>query len=100
MSKVLVTGIKTYNFTNKETGEVIQGMKVNFLNALPSTAKNEVGFLPMQSSLALECEKDFKEIPGIYDAKYELVPGKGNKATLAITGFEFVKPVILDSLFK
>ena len=100
MSKVLVTGIKTYNFTNKDTGEVIQGMKVSFLNGQPSSGQNEVGFLPMQSSLALECSKDFKEIPGIYEAKYELVPGKGNKATLAITGFDFVKAVSIYGLFK
>lgn len=100
MSKVLVTGIKTYNFTNKETGQVVQGMKVSFLNGQPTTAQSEVGYLPMQSSLSLECAKDFKEIPGIYEANYELVAGKGNKATLAITGFEFVKAVSFDGMFK
>ena len=100
MSKVLVTGIKTYNFTNKETGECIQGTKVSFLNSNPSNGQTEVGFLPMQSSLPLESSRDFKDIPGIYDAKFELVPGKGGKATLAVTGFEFIKPISIDGLFK
>lgn len=100
MSNVLVTGIKTYNFTNKDTGEVIKGMKVSFLNNQPTSAQNEVGYLPMNSSLGLECAKDFKEVPGIYNAKYELVAGKGNKATLAVTGFEFIKSVSFENFYK
>lgn len=100
MNKVLITGFKAYSFNNKDTNELIQGVKVSFLPMEQAKGQSECGYLPMQSSLNLECAKDLKEVPGIYNAKYEMVPGKGNKPTLALTGFEFIKPVSLEGLFN
>lgn len=100
MNKVLITGFRAYNFKNDSTGELVQGVRISFLTSEKAKGQNECGYLPMQSSLNLESAKDLKEVPGIYNAKYEMVPGKGNKPTLALTGFEFIKPVSLEGLFN
>lgn len=99
MSKVIVTGIKSYSF-KREDGQVLEGVKVSYIGEVRASKQNENGYLPLQSSLSLESVKDFKEVPGLYDVKYDMVPGKGNKPTLAITGFNFIKGVPLNELFK
>ncbi|MGV2642743.1 hypothetical protein GNF86_14920 [Clostridium perfringens] len=99
MSKVIVTGLKTYNF-KKDNGEVLEGVKVSFLSSVRAKGQNENGYLPLQSSLSLDTLENFKEVPGVYEANYDMVPGKGNKPTLAIVGFEFLKSVDLVPLFK
>lgn len=99
MSKVIVTGLKTYSF-KKDDGQVLEGVKVSYIAREMAKGQNEKGYLPLQSSLNLQCLNDFKEIPGVYDVNYDMVPGKGNKPTLAITGFNFVKGIDLEGLFK
>ena len=99
MNKVIVTGYKTYSFTN-DNGQVLEGVKVSYISSHKSKGQNENGYLPMQSSLNLEALEDFKDIPGLYDVNYQMVPGKGNKPTVVIGGFTFVKPVDLGNLFK
>lgn len=100
MSKVVVTGIKSYQFTNKDTGEVIEGIKVSFLSSIEAKGTNEKGYLPLQQSVKIDFMENFKFIPGLYDAIYDMVPGKGNKPTLAITEFRPIKEVDLNVLFK
>jgi hypothetical protein len=100
MSKVIVTGLKTYGFTNKETGQFLEGVKVSYLSEERAKGQNENGYLPLQSSLNLSVLESFKEVPGIYNVNYAMVPGKGNKPTLAVTGFEFLKSVDFVPLFK
>lgn len=98
MIKVIVTGYKTYSFKN-DNDEKVEGIKVSFLGER-ARGLTETGYLPLQSSLKVDMLSRFKEVPGLYDAKYEMIPGKGNKPTLALTDFEFIKPVDLGALFK
>lgn len=98
MSKVLVIGYKTYSFKN-DNDEKVEGIKVSFLGER-ARGLNETGYLPLQASLKIDMLSRFKEVPGLYDAKFEMVPGKGNKPTLALTDFEFTKPIDLGALIK
>lgn len=99
MSKVIVTGLKTYRFT-KDNGEFLEGVKVSFISSVRAKGQNENGYLPLQSSLDLSQVETFKEIPGLYNANYEMIPGKGNKPTLSLTSFDFIKGVDINGLFK
>lgn len=100
MSKVLILGFKTYSFEN-EKKERVEGAKVTYISENKSSNMNETGYMPLQSSLNLEVvHASIKDVPGLYDVKYDMVPGRNNKPTLAITGFDFIKPVLLDNLFK
>lgn len=97
--KVLVTGFKAYDFKNTD-GEQVKGCKISYLGNKPSVKSGEVGWTPMQVTCNSEILIDLKEVPGIYTAEFEMVPGKNNRPELAITGFNIVKPARLEELFK
>lgn len=99
MSKVIILGAKTYCFENDKK-EIIEGAKISYLGELQSTKQNEVGYMPLQSSLNLQTLATLKDIPGLYEVKYDMVPGRNNKPTLEISGFDFIKPVTLETLYK
>lgn len=99
MSKVIVTGYKTFSFEDEKTGRKLEGIKVSFLGKNKTSSTNEYGHLPLQSTVAMHLLDCFKEVPGIYELENEMVAGKGNKPTMAITGFEFVKSVDFTKLF-
>lgn len=84
--KILILGIKPYNFMNKETGELISGTKVSYI----SKFKDENGHLPIQISVSDLIAKDITTIPGVYNCNYAMLPGKNNKPTPTIIGFKFV----------
>lgn len=84
--KILILGIKPYNFVNKETGEVISGTKVSYI----SKHKSEHGHLPIQISVDETIVKDITKFPGVYNCNYAMLPGKNNKPTPTIVGFKFV----------
>ena len=99
MSKVLITGYKTYNFQNQQN-ELISGAKISYLSEMKSSKQNELGYLPIQASVNLECISNLKEVPGVYEIKFDMVPGKNNKPELVITGFDFVKSVDINNIFQ
>lgn len=99
MSKVLITGYKTYSFQNQQN-ELISGAKISYLSEVKTSKQNELGYLPIQASVNLECISTLKEVPGLYEINFDMVPGKNNKPELVITGFNFLKSVDLPILFS
>lgn len=103
MEKVVITGYKDMNFTS---GEGANEQNVDFIK-LSMLTKNSgtdaIGFLPTQVTYMGEDKKKIaqciKDIPGLYEAQYEMTPGKNNKPTLQLTGYKFIKPIDLHSYF-
>ena len=48
MSKVLITGYKTYSFQNQQN-ELISGAKISYLSEMKSSKQNELGYLLMNN---------------------------------------------------
>lgn len=98
---VIVTGYKDMNFEDKD-GKSIDMIKISFLSQ--NNGNDSVGFLPIQQSFMDDDKKEIltslKNVPGLYKAEYDIVPGKNNRATLTIVGFTYVKDVDLKTLFK
>jgi len=99
MNKCIILGTKSYNFENDKK-EKISGAKISYILENKSTKESENGYLPLQASVKLEILGQLKEVPGVYDVQFGMVPGKNNKPTLDITGFNFIKPVDLSNLYK
>lgn len=96
MDKVIVLGhSKPYDFAN-ESGERLTGVKVTFINAVPSEQNGCKGFLPLQISLDPLVLNDLKELPGIYEVAYAMKPGKNNAPVATISAFKFVKPFKIE----
>ncbi len=91
MDKVIVLGhSKPYDFEN-ESKERLTGVKVTFINSLPSEQNGCKGFLPLQISLDPTVLVDLKELPGVYEVAYAMKPGKNNAPVATISSFKFVK---------
>lgn len=97
--QVLITGYKSYDFKN-EGGEQVQGCKISYLGNKPSIKTGEIGWTPMQVTCKNNILVDVTEVPGLYNAEFEMVPGRNNKPELAIIGFDLIKPIRLEELFQ
>lgn len=85
--KILILGKnKAYSFTDEKTGQVFEGQKISYI----SSQKDENGHLPIQVSLSLELAQKVDKLPGVYKAKYGVVPGKGNKPSVTLVDLEFL----------
>jgi len=104
MEKVLITGYKDMCF---ESGEGDKKQTVDFVK-LSLLTKNSgvdaIGYCPTQVTYMDLKKKEvlgsLKDIPGVYEAEYGMMPGKGNKPSLQLIGFTFVKSIDLSSMFK
>lgn len=103
MEKVVITGYKDMEFKN---GEGANEQTVNFIK-LSMLTKNSgmdaIGYLPTQVTYMDEekeaIQKCIKEVPAVYEAQYEMVPGKNNKPTLKLTGYKFIKIIDIAQFF-
>jgi hypothetical protein len=92
--KALVLSVTRYNFTNTETGELIEGMKVSYVDCEnPVVAQtNYRGIQRME--LGSPDQKNFNtfsQVPGIYDLSYDIVPGAKGKAVVRYKSAKFIK---------
>lgn len=98
---VIITGYKDMSFKDSD-GENIDMLKLTCLTQ--NGGKDSVGFLPIQQTYMNENKttilRSLKDVPGVYSAKYDMVPGKNNKPTLELVGFDFIKPLDLKSVFE
>lgn len=97
--KALVVGVKTYSFQNDQ-GQKIEGAKVSYLTSVASTKNNEVGYLPMQVSIPLTMVGQVKNVPALYDVKFDMVPGRNSKPEVIVSGFEYLNEVDYLGLFE
>lgn len=96
MAKVIVTGYKKYDFEN-EQGRV-KGCKVSYLSENLIDDGTTRGHLPMQTTINEELVQGLTEIPGIYDAEYDMVPGRNNKPTMMLVNLKLIKPLDLKKI--
>ena len=99
MGKVLVTGFKNYSFDDKN-GKKIEGTKVSYLSEVKISNDQVQGHLPIQANVDNSVVRSLKEIPGIYEEVYEMVPGKNNAPTPKLVGLNFVKGIDFKGLFR
>lgn len=59
---VIVLGVSKYNFTQRDTGEIIQGTKVHYVNAAEQKEDNTLGKIPQTANMAYEIFSKFLDI--------------------------------------
>lgn len=89
--KILVTGYKSYSFDDEKTGKKFQGVKISYLSN-ESAKDNEVGFLPIQTTLPYEFLKKL-DGSGSYKVLLTVTSGAGNKPNIEISDIEFIAPI-------
>lgn len=90
-TQVIILGHgRPYDFKNGKNEEV-KGVKVSYINTYPSIDGQTRGFLPFQETFDPCVLGDLKEIPGVYDATWAMMPGKDNKPVSKIVALKLVK---------
>lgn len=94
--KVIVLGVSRYRFPNQETGELIEGTKVNFIDTDEAKENDFLGFKQQTQNLSYEVFSQFsnENLPGIYEMKSK-IDFSGKNLKIKVTGFEFVSKINL-----
>lgn len=98
--KVYVQGFKKVGpFTDKETGEVIEGMSVFYFDPSDSTDEREIGNCPVKTFIRdHDIMRHFEENgQGFYNLLLE-IKISGNRPSMRVAGFEFLESVNISEL--
>lgn len=95
--KVVVIGVSQYKFRNEETGELIEGTKVHYLDPDGDQEKGK-GYFPTSANMTFDYYNELKEVPGIYNLDIG-VSLSGRKPVMKVHGFNFLAPLDLKKSF-
>jgi myo-inositol-1-phosphate synthase len=85
--KLLVVGVKSYNFTDRNTGEILKGLNVHYL----SESDNDLvqGFAVGKANLSYDLLDDYKKLNyPFYAQPVTKVEFSGNKPSIKIVDFK------------
>lgn len=85
--EVLVLGAKQYSFVNKETGEVVEGTKVTYIDLKQDQTGN--GYEVASATMGYDDMSQFAKLPGVYKALIGMTVS-GGKLRTKIESFKFV----------
>ncbi|MGG0816182.1 hypothetical protein ABE142_26465 [Paenibacillus alvei] len=94
-TEVFVLAVSRYSFPDKQTGEIIEGTKVHYVERNAQNEDNLVGFNPTTANMPYDYFEKMSHVPGVYKASIE-ISLSGRKPSLKITGFKYVAPAIID----
>lgn len=97
--RCIVTGLKRYSFTDKDTGKQIEGTKVHFLQMVAADDTDQYGFVPAVTTMAYDYFDKFKkhDLPQICDAILT-VQLTGNRPQVKVSTFIPIEPHVLPVL--
>lgn len=88
MARVLVLGVKKYDFTD-ENDRTVKGNNMYLIDF--SAEDNSEGFVPIKMAINDEIYKKMSELPAYYEVNYALSSGSGGKAKVSISGVKFIE---------
>lgn len=90
--EIFVLGFKKVGpFTNKETGEIVEGVNVHYIEKSPYSSEKESGHIPSKIFLSNEkANSVVRNGQGFYHLLLR-IDLNGSKPRLVTEGFEFIK---------
>lgn len=96
--KALVLNLLSYNFVNKDSGEVVQGVNLNYIS--PEVFYDNIDLIGMQNS-KVKISEDFinknklkeKEFPFVCDLQFEARPLPNGKSQVVLSAISNIKKV-------
>lgn len=94
--RALVLSADVWNMTDKDTGQVLNGVSVWYVNDYRQDDQEAFGFKPTKVSATPEMlEKLRGKLPGIFELSFGSRPGAQSKATLTLIGVKFIEEAAL-----
>lgn len=92
----LVLNTKSYNFTDKKTGQNVTGSNVTFVTK--QEVNGELTYIVSKQSSPDMSAMDslFSVVPGIYEIEFDLLPSTGSRLNTKISKAEFLSKIDLE----
>lgn len=92
--EVTILGVSAYSFNDKETGRLVEGCNVWFIEKDPENNENAKGFVPRKATLPIDTFDKLKSLTFPHVAKAELTTKFSTRgAVTKITGFTGVRAI-------
>lgn len=98
--EILVLGVKRYSFVNKETGEKVEGTKIEYVEGFdyPFQDSNMKGIFPMNVTGAYSMFDKFTKVPAWYNVEFRQRPDRNGKPVSTPVDAKFVKDLDLKQV--
>jgi len=96
MAVMLVLSVSRWKFAQDGTGEVVEGVSLQYVGEPESPKQNSRGTSPMKITAPLDQYNVFDKVPAYYDIDFSIVPGTGGKAKVNYAGAKFVRSLPMD----
>lgn len=93
MPKYEVIYANKFQFTNENTGQLVQGVSVTYLPNDPIQAENSRGKQPLKLSTKFDQWSNIEQVPGVYEMDFGMKAGKGGKPEMTLEGLKYASPV-------
>lgn len=97
MSKHIVTGIRPFNFANKD-GEKVEGVTVYYLDTHNENSDYVKGYTVLKLNFMGDNLDKFKQLPGVYEMDFRQVADPKGQPVLRLQNLAFVKSFNLEVL--
>ena len=92
-SQICVLRASRYNMTDKETGELVTGIKVTYVEDWVGQCKqNGSGVEVLSATMPYDDWDKFQSLPAMYEADFTLSAGARGKPMLRISDMRYVQP--------
>lgn len=92
-SEICVLCARRYSMTDKETGELVRGVKVSYVEDWQgNVAQNQCGVEILSATMPYEMWDKFQRLPAIYSAEFAMYAGAKGKAMLRAVSMDYVQP--------
>lgn len=94
MSEHTVLFARRYEFTSPETGQILSGVKITYLDQ-PDNTKDSKGLPVLTISAPLEFWHDLRAVPGKYELGFRhKMDSKTNKPVVILTDLTYVESAV------
>lgn len=92
-SQITVLAARRYNMTDDKTGELVQGIKLTYVESWDgSVSQNSSGLELLSATMGYDEWNAFMQLPAMFDAEFVLTAGSRGRPTLKITSLQYVQP--------
>jgi hypothetical protein len=90
--KGLVLAARCYQFTGKDTGELIRGCTVTIVEPVDEGLPDVKGFRPLEYRADFDVFGTLPALPAVCEVEYSRRPGKGGRPETVLRSVDFVAP--------
>lgn len=96
--KCVVFSSLEYRIVDEGTGAINEGVSVRLLfsdDMTPCADRTQKGYKPMKAAMSLDKAHKIKDVPAIYDCKFDMSVDSLGKAALKLVDLEYLKSFVL-----